>query len=163
MYQGCLEEQMCLLHLTKNQTVISSTLLSTLHHNSQESVEKSLRYWQTRGHTGLKTEPVFILSHPTTSIKHLKTTFTSFDPWMVELESCQESWQQSRRQKELDDLSCCSLAISKSSSDLSDSRRPIIYCSMAQLALQQASGYLMQMFPNKTNGKYQQALSNCSW
>lgn len=40
-------------------------------------------------------------------------------------------------------------------------RRAIIYCSVARLALQQASGYLMQMFPNESDGKYQQALSNC--
>lgn len=66
-------------------------------------------------------------------------------------------------QKEVDDLLCHSLAISKSSSMLLDSLRPIIYCSTARLALQQASGYLMQMFPNETNGKYQQALSNCCW
>lgn len=70
--------------------------------------------------------------------------------------------QQCRLEKELADLSCCTPAISKSSVDLSDSRRAIIYYSMAQLALQQAPGYLMQMFPNEMNGKYQQALSNCS-
>lgn len=40
-------------------------------------------------------------------------------------------------------------------------RRAIIYCSAARLALQQASGYLMQMFPNESDGKYQQALRNC--
>lgn len=61
------------------------------------------------------------------------------------------------------DLSHCRPAISRSSGDLSDSRRPIIYCSMAQLALQQTSGYPMQMLPNETDGKYQQALSNCGW
>lgn len=70
--------------------------------------------------------------------------------------------QQCTLEKELADLSCCTPAISKSSVDLSDSRRAIIYYSMAQLALQRASGYLMQMFPNEMNGKYQQALSNCS-
>lgn len=61
-----------------------------------------------------------------------------------------------------DDL-FCRVAISKSSSLLLDSLRPIIYCSTVRLALQQASGYQMQIFPNETNGKYQQALSNCSW
>lgn len=40
-------------------------------------------------------------------------------------------------------------------------REAIIYCSVARLALQQSSGYLMQMFPNESDGKYQQALRNC--
>lgn len=76
--------------------------------------------------------------------------------------SCSESDIPSHfSRKEPADLSYCSLAISKFSDLLLDSLRPIICCSMDRLALQQASGYLMQMFPNETNGKYQQALSNC--
>lgn len=48
------------------------------------------------------------------SLQHTKTTFTSLDTGIVDL----ECWQQTKCQKELADLSCCSLAVSKTFSDL---------------------------------------------